>query len=298
MITVGLGAGATSQTAAFLVDLASTQSWVDVTALTQPTGATCSSTTCTWPDFGFFGSWGQVTLQRGDFSAFTGPPRQAGILGTDFLSVRPSTVDYSGRRLFSASAASFCTPQELEDAGFVAAPSTGFFSSNLSTLAPLALVVADAGAGLHVPNVPTVRLRIDGVTAYAQLDTGFDDRLVAGSININQAFLQALQAQAPSALVRAPTLDLQLTTCVGLAEPVTAWRVAPGHVVEFVTADGGVPSRLSSTVLFAKNTPAAARVCGGIGTWSVSAAQVASSHLAASGTVVFDSVRSLVWLPR
>lgn len=292
-----IGTGAAAQRVAFLVDFGSTQSWIDLSALMRPAHTSCTATTCSYPDFDFFGSWGQVTMLTGDFSRFVGPPRQAGIIGTDFLSVKPTTMDYRGLRIFSSSGA-FCQPAELEDAGFVAMPSTGFYSSNLGALLPLSNVIADAGAGLSVPNVPTLTMRLDGVTALAQLDTGFDDKVVSGSINVNLAFLNDVLMRAPTALQRSPGMDLRLTTCVGVDEPVTAWRVAPGHVLEFVTTDGGSGHRMPSAVLFAKDTPAAARVCGGIGTWTVNGAQVAASHFVSAGAVVFDGNHSTVWMPK
>lgn len=298
-VDVTLGTGTTAQNAAFLVDFGSTNSWVDLGAFTQPAQLSCTPTSCTYADFDFFGSWGQVTLFTSDFSQFMGPPRQAGIIGTDFLSVRPTTMDYVGRRIVSSSAANFCSPAQLEDAGFVAMPSTGFYASNLNGLLPLSTVVNDAGMGLSVPNIPTLLLRLDGVVAYAQLDTGFDDAVVPNSININTSYLNEILMRAPTALVRQPGLDLTLTTCIGgVSEPVTAWRLASGHTLEFVSTDGGTGHRIPNAVLFAKQTPAAARVCGGIGTWDVNGAQVAASHFFAAGAVVFDPVRSAVWMPK
>ena len=298
-MTVRIGSGAAAKTGAFLIDLASTSSWIDLSAFpTAPTG-TCGSSSCTYADFDYFGAWGSVTLSTADFSSFQGPPRQAGILGTDFLSLNPTTLDYRGHRVFSATASTFCTPTELTAAGFGAVPSTGFYSTSLSSLLPLSTVITDGGvAGIKVPNVPTVRLRVAGVEALAQLDTGFDDAVVPRSININSAYLSALNTQAPGALTRAPTLDLTLTTCVGSAEPVTAWRVSAGYAVEFLGSNGVTVRAFADAVLFAKNTPPAARACGGIGTWSVPAAQVAGSFFVTSGAVVFDPVQSTVWLAR
>ena len=147
-------------------------------------------------------------------------------------------------------------------------------------------------------NRRALSLRQRGVEAFAQLDTGFDDAVVHNSININTVYLNAILAQAPGTLVRANGLDLTLSTCVGMPEPVTAWRIAPGHQLEFVASDGTVAHAAPDAVLFAKNTPAAARVCGGIGTWTVSAAQVAASFFVDAEAVVFDPVRSMVWMPR
>ncbi len=176
--------------------------------------------------------------------------------------------------------------------------SSGFYSTRLSNLQRLSSVIDGGSTTVTVPNVPTIRLRLSGVTALAQLDTGFDDAVVRNSININAAFLNALLNGAPGTLVRESGLDLTLTTCAGVSEPVTAWRVAAGRQLEFVSPDGGVARVAPSAVLFAKDTPPAARVCGGIGTWSVNAAQVAGSFFVDAEAVVFDPVRSAVWMPR
>ena len=293
-----LGTGASAQTRAFLIDFGSTSSWVDLNAFTGAPQQFCSSGTCTYADFDYFGSWGQVTFNTADFSAFPGPPRQAGIVGTDFLSVNPTTLDYRGQRVFTASPGTFCNPAQLGDAGFVELSTTGFYSTQFSNLRALSSVIDGGAAGLTVPNVPTIRVRVDGVEAFAQLDTGFDDAVVHNSININTVYLNAILSQAPGTLVRANGLDLTLSTCVGIPEPVTAWRIAAGHQLEFVASDGSVAHAWPNAVLFAKNTPAAARVCGGVGTWTVSAAQVAASFFVDAEAVVFDPVRSMVWMPR
>jgi len=259
-VTATLGAGVSAQAKAFLVDFGSTSSWVDLAAFSPPAQLSCTGPTCTYANFDFFGPWGQVSLNTADFSAFMGPPRQAGIIGTDFLSVRSMAVDYVGQRLLSSPLSQFCNVAQLEDAGFVAMPSSGFYSSNFSNLAPLNTIVLDAGTADRVPNVPTLRVRLDGVTALAQLDTGFDDAVVRHSININSAFLNDVLLHAPAALVRAQNLDLTLTTCVNMPEPVTAWRLAAGHPLEFLTVDGGGARRARRGALREEHARGGARV--------------------------------------
>ncbi len=64
-------------------------------------------------------------------------------------------------------------------------------------------------------------------------------------------------------------------------------------------ADDGKPARAEAgAVLFVKHTPTAAKVCGGIGTWTVPAAQVGASFYKSAGAVVFDAVHTRVWMPR
>jgi hypothetical protein len=53
---------------------------------------------------------------------------------------------------------------------------------------------------------------------------------------------------------------------------------------------------LRGATLFVKRTPSEAARCGGIGTWSVPAAQVGASVLAELGLVVFDPFASRVWI--
>jgi hypothetical protein len=130
-------------------------------------------------------------------------------------------------------------------------------------------VLASAREG-PVPNVPTVPVRVAGVTAIAQLDTGFADVRVPHSVNINAAFFDAIRARSPDSIVRDSASDLSLTTCAGVAE--------------------------SAAVLFVKRTPTAALRCGGIGTWTAPAAQVATSFYVDAGVMVFDPFAERVWI--
>lgn len=287
---------------AFLVDLGTTRSTIDLAAFSSPPTATgCNPSllgqSCSFSGFDFFGGWGTVTLITADHSGIVGSVREAGILGTDFLSVHAFTLDYAGKRILRAQKGSFCSDAALAGAGFVALSSAGFYSNALSTLKPLSEVVSGAAAGTHVPNVPTIPLRVAGAAAVAQLDTGFDDALVPFSINVNAAFYDAIVAKSPTALVRDSGKDLTLSTCVsGVSEPVEAYTLASGVAAELVTASGTVARRHPSAVLFVKRTPSAAKSCGGIGTWSAPAAQVAGSFFVDAGVVVFDPFAGNVWM--
>lgn len=289
-------------TGAFLVDFGTTRSTIDLAAFaTRPAASGCDPTllgqSCSFEGFEFFGSWGTVTLVTADHSGVTASVREAGILGTDFLSVNAFTLDHGGKRLLRAQQATFCGDAALTGAGLIALPSSGFYSNAPSTLKPLSDVVSGAAAGTHVPNVPTVPLRIAGVTAAAQLDTGFDDALVPFSINVNAAFHDAITAKSKTALVRAASKDLSLSTCVsGVSENVEAYTLASGVAAELLGAGDSVARRHLSAVVFVKRTPAAAEVCGGIGTWTAPAAQVAGSFFVDAGVMVFDPFGSRVWV--
>lgn len=276
--TVGVG-GAEG---AFLVDWGTTFSTIDPSGFSPFSPTPVPGTTDQWDDFSFFGPWARVVLPVRDYSAFADPIRQAGILGTDFLALHPYMVDWTARRLGRLDPG--CPGEVLAAAGLTALSTAGYYARDLSTLAP------------GVPNVPTVPVRIGRAEAPAQIDTGYDDALAGPALNINRAFRDRV---APDDLVRAPELDLVLTTCVpGVVEPVLAHRLADGVAVELVAEDGVAARREPGAIVFVKDTPAAANVCGGIGTWPDPAAQLGVSFMARAGRVVFDPVRSFVWISR
>jgi hypothetical protein len=289
----------------FVLDFGSTFSSIDLSAFPAP-GPTTSGcdpsdlgVICTVEDFAFFAAPGPVSLTTEDFSGVTGTVRQAGIIGTDFLSEHVMTLAYGAGLAFASPPGSFCSAAALQAAGFAPLTTKGFYDNDLSLLEPASDVDSSASSGTSVPNVPTVPVSIGGVGALAQLDTGFDDDVTPFSVNINKAFLAAVQAGAPAALVRDPSLDTSLTTCVsGVSEPVTGYRLAAPATFDFVTTGGVAARSYPNAALFAKDTPAAAHVCGGIGTWTVPAAQVAASYFNDMGVLVFDPYGATVWIPK
>ncbi len=238
----------------------------------------------------FFAREGRRLL---DFGTTTSTPT---IVGTDHTSRYGFAIDYGGRRIHRAEEGAFCSDAALTAAGLSPLPSTGFFAKDRSKLRPLADVVDAAPAGVTVANVPTVPVSVAGIAAHAQIDTGFDDAVVPFSVNVNEALLAAVLARRPNALVRAPEKDLSLTTCAGVREAVTAYALAPGASFDLVDAGGRTVRPFRTATIFVKRTPEAARRCGGIGTWSVPAAQIGTSFLVELGLVVFDPFRSVVWV--
>lgn len=198
-------------TGSWVVDYGTTGTTIDFGAWTEsdasgpppyPTScagdASAPGAYCLFSSFDFFGDWGQVELRTDTHSTLVGQKRQAGIIGTDFLSVRAFTLDYTNQKMYSAPASTFCTEAQLLGAGFRPLPSDGFFTTDLSKLRPLSDVLDDPDggtAGFTVPNVPTVPIAIAGVDALAQLDTGYEDRLVPYSININEALYAKIVAK-------------------------------------------------------------------------------------------------------
>lgn len=291
------GAGAN-----FLVDYATTNSTIDLNAFSPwPATQNCDTrylgANCTFDPVEFFDPLGARVLITADhdFRA-PGELRQAGILGTDILAEQVYTLDYKAKRIKRAHAAAFCSASKLESAGLHALSTEGFFASDSSKLKKLSEVVRDAASGVAISNVPTVPLRIAGASAPAQLDTGFGDDLYPFSINVNKAFFDAIVAANPNALVRASSKDLSLTTCTGTAESVDAYDIAADIGVDLVDVHGGAAHHFDHGTVFVKSGPAFAKSCGGIGTWSVPAAQIGSSFFSDLGVLVFDPFGSRVWV--
>ncbi len=295
---VRVGTAPSPYAGAFLIDFATTRSAIDLAAFTAPgpTASGCNPAmlgqSCTFADLDFFGSWGSVTLVTESLA-----PGHAGILGTDFLSENVITLDYRGLRVLSATKITICDDATLAASGFAKLSTTGYYANDLTKLRPASDVDSSAPVGVQVPNVPTVPVKIAGVTAIAQLDTGFADTVVAHSVNINTAFFDAIQLASPAALVRHAAADLTLSTCAGVSEPVEAYHLAAGSSFAMID-EGGAPARAAAdATIFVKRTPAAAKVCGGIGTWTSPAAQVAASFFVDAGALVFDPFASRVWVP-
>ena len=236
----------------------------------------------------FFGPLGPVMLMVQDHSGISGEVRQAGLIGTDLLRDAIVTLDYGGGRLHRSSRQEFCPDATLRQAGFRPLSTADYYSSD-----PAGLGCPAAPQTSGCPNIPTIPVRIDGAQAVAQIDTGYDDGRYPPSMNINRAFLRQLQT-AGVGLERLPQADLSLSTCTGVAEPVLAYRLPAEAGVELVGSGGQAVRRLSGVTLFLKDTPAAARTCGGIGTWNNPAAQLGASFVN-TGTLVVDPFSQRVW---
>lgn len=293
--SLAVGAAPSPHVGSFLVDYATTGSTIELATFTAPgpTATQCNpqleGQLCTFADLDFFGPWGQVTLRTSS----------ATILGTDFLAHGIYTLDYTNKRMLHvASKGAACADASLTAAGLAQLSTAGFFASDLSLLKAQRDIEAAAPSGLQVANVPVVPVKIAGTAALAQLDTGFDDKVVPHSINVNVALLDAVNSASPGALLRDPVADLSLSTCAGVSEPAEAYHFAAGQGFEVVDTDGAVARSWATATVFVKRTPAAAIKCGGIGTWSVPAAQIGTSFFSDLGVLVFDPYASRVWVAR
>ena len=243
-------------------------------------------------DFRFFGNWGQVRLLLQRRAPVSGSVAQAGVIGTDFLSRHIYTVDYRGAALYRAQPAGFCSDTALQAAAFVPLSTRGYYSSQ-----PATLNCPRAGGPGRCPNIPSLPIRLGGVEAIAQLDTGFDDGAQPHSLNINQAMFDALQRSGVRLQAR-PEIALQLSTCQqGISERVDAYRVPAGTALECIGMNGQAVRREAQVTVFVKRPPREALVCGGIGTWQQPAAQLGASFFA-SGVLIVDPFSARVWYRR
>ncbi|MFN9385713.1 MAG: hypothetical protein ACK6BU_01980, partial [Cyanobacteriota bacterium] len=235
----------------------------------------------------FFGPLAPLRLNVQDHSAIRGPLPQAGLIGTDLLSNHVWTLDYANGLLSRADQASSCADGVLRQAGFQPLSSAGYFGTNVASLSCPA-----APRRGPCPNIPSIPVRIGSSMAVAQVDTGYDDGLHSPSLNINRAWFNQLTRSVR--LEPHPEANLTLSTCAGVSEQVLAYRLPPGKAVELVGSDGSAVRRLQGVTLFLKDTPPAARRCGGIGTWDRAAAQLGASFVN-DGTLVVDPFSQRLW---
>ena len=267
----------------FLLDFASTLSSIDPSGFEGGTPAPVEGQPGLFEGFTWFGPWAPVWLSVFPHRT-VGAIHEAGVLGTDFLALHVYALDYAGGRVFRADGAG-CDELALRAAGLRPLTTEGWYSNDWTTL--------PGGRA----NVPTVPIAIGEARTVAQLDTGFEDGVVPRAVNINEAMLAALEAEGV-VLERDPTRDLLLTTCVGgVSEPAFGYRLPDGAAVELVGEDGGAVARWEDAAIFVKRPPAAAEVCGGIGTWDTPGAQIGASLIGERGFVLLDPFRARIWWP-
>lgn len=270
----------------FLIDYGTTGSSIDTMGFINSKPALVTNTTDKFANFDFFGSWGAVSLNIQNHSGIQGlgSMKQAGILGTDFLCFNTFLLDYTTNKLFRGNEQQGCSDSILLRAGFKAASTAGYFSNDLNKL-----------NNNCTPNIPTVPIKIGNAAAVAQIDPGYDDNKYRHAININKAFFNAIR-ESGIVLLENPSANIVLSTCVNnLQENVKAYKL-PKNTTFSITGVDGRPIIVHSDVnIFLKETPPAARTCGGIGTWTIPAAQLGASFLLDAKKVIFDPFKEKVW---
>ncbi len=286
-VQLPIGNHADPKPAWFLLDTGATFSTIDAQFLNPAPLPAVESLVVAAPtreytpaSFEFFGKWFKSNFSIQDYSRIITGVKQAGIIGTDFLSQQPYILDFQEKKLYRTEQVLPCSPQDLAAAGLTALSTKGYYSTQGSTVSLSKKFLA--------PNVPTVPIRIGTETFVAQIDTGYNDHKHAFSININTAMKAALD-QAGVGLIPVPRLNSTLTT---------AYRLAKGTTFSFVDINGQEVHPFSEVRIFLKSTPPAALNCGGISTWEKPAAQLGSSFFKDAGFVIFDPFTSLVWIPK
>lgn len=270
----------------FLIDFGTTASTIDTNGFINSKPKLVPGSKNQFDNFDFYGSWGKVSLNTQNHSNIQGlgTIRQAGILGTDFLCFNIFTIDYVNNELIRNSSNNFCADSVLLKEGFKAASTAGYYSNDLKNL-----------NNTCTPNIPTVPVKIGNISAVAQIDPGFDDNKYRHSVNINQAFFNAL-IESGITLIENHSAGFQLSTCVnGLKENVKAYKL-PYGVAFSITDINGEPIVIHSDAnIFLKQTPIEAKSCGGIGSWQIPAAQLGASFLIDTKKVIFDPFHAKVW---
>ncbi|MDI9857960.1 hypothetical protein [Flectobacillus roseus] len=270
----------------FLIDFGTTSSTIDTNAFTGNRPKLVTNTTNRFDNFDFFGSWGTVSLAIQNHSNILGLGniKQAGIIGTDFLCFNSYLLDYQNSKLLRGNSSTSCPDSILKANGFKAATTAGYFSNDLKKL-----------NNPCTPNIPTIPIKIGNAAAVAQIDPGYDDKIYRHAININQAYFKAIR-ESGIFLIENPSSNFTLSTCVtGIQEKVKAYKL-PTKTSFSITGLDGSPIIIHSDVnIFLKMTPSEAKECGGIGTWTIPAAQLGASFLIDAKKVYFDPFAEKVW---
>ncbi|MFT3730417.1 MAG: hypothetical protein QM780_03185 [Hyphomicrobium sp.] len=203
------------------------------------------------------------------------PGGQLGIIGTDFLSLLTADFSFRGGKSDVVLDARPCDHDVLKARGLIPVRQGGFFASDPRSLDP------------SMPNVPVLFVSAAGISAAAQMDTGYDDRGLPPSVDINDAFFAKLVAAGVSLHAIG---KVTVTTCRGVAtHDVFA---APQTQLSLETDERREIKILRGVALIRKS----ANGCGGIADMSSPAAQLGMSVIAGLGTVVFDAPSGLVWV--
>ncbi len=197
-------------------------------------------------------------------------PATDAIIGTDLLAHLTVALNATTAAISPAP----CAASRLQEAGFTPIDQRGFFSPGR----------------VHVahdrPNVPVVFLQIGAAKTWAQIDTGYDDDLYPHSLDINQAYYDALIADGARL-----TLQNYVTvkTCAGFeSRPVYASR----QPLVITNESGAAVAETSDYYLIVKP----ANICGGIAAQPTPAAQLGVSFLRLFQTIVFDPQAGRVWI--
>jgi hypothetical protein len=259
----------------FLVDTGASASSVDAGIFGLPLGSSTRIEGSSFP-----------TVTGGDFAVFdwshapAPPGGLAGVIGTDFLSLRIAEFHYDAQPPYLAVSSQRCAARQFEDAGFASISEEGYFSSDPTRLRPNTL------------NIPVIFIRLGSVIAPAQIDSGFSESgSVRGVVQINETLFRDLRS-AGVAMTPFTAVTFSITDCRGNVSVPALWR-AQEIPLQITTREGEPVFVYEPPLLEVKPTPTS---CGGIGTSPEPMAQVGAEYLRRWGTFVLDPFNERVWV--
>jgi hypothetical protein len=259
----------------FLVDTGASASSVDGATFSLMPGSTAQLVGSTFP-----------TITGGSFAVFdwsrapAPPGGLAGVIGTDFLSLRIAEFHYDARDPYLGVTELRCPPRQFEEAGFTAISQEGYYSADPTRLRPNTL------------NIPVIFVRVGSVIAPAQIDSGFSETgSVRGVVQVNEALFAGLR-NAGIAMIPFTEVRFSITDCRGSAVTPALWQLK-GVPLQIATREGNALFAYEEPLLEVKPTPTA---CGGIATTSEPMGQIGAEFLRRWGTVVLDPFNEQVWL--
>jgi hypothetical protein len=228
------------------------------------------------------------TVSGGDFAVFdwshapAPPGGLAGVIGTDFLSLRVAEFHYDAQQPYLAVSQQRCSARQFEDGGFTSIPQEGYYSADVTRLRPNTL------------NIPVIFIRVGSVIAPAQIDSGFSESgSVRGVVQINEALFRDL-GNAGIVMTPFTAVTFSMTDCRGNRSVPTLWRVQ-GSSLQITTRGGDAVFEFEPPLLEVKPTP---EICGGIAVSPEPMAQIGAEYLRRWGTFVLDPINEQVWVKK
>jgi len=259
----------------FLIDTGASASSVDAAIFGAPLGSKTRIEGSSFP-----------TVAGGDFAVFdwshapAPPGGLAGVIGTDFLSLRIAEFHYDAQPPYLAVSSQRCTARQFEDAGFASISQEGYFSSDPTRLRPNTL------------NIPVIFIRLGSVIAPAQIDSGFSESgSVRGVVQINETLFRDLR-NAGVAMTPFTAVTFSITDCRGNVSVPALWR-AQAIPLQITAREGEAMFAYDPPLLEVKPTPTS---CGGIGTSPEPMAQIGAEYLRRWGTFVLDPFNERLWV--
>jgi hypothetical protein len=227
------------------------------------------------------------TLSAADFLAHDNRPvtapgggRAAGVIGTDFVSLRSVEFHYDSAQPHMVISSQPCPTLQLERAGFIPISQKGYYSSDQRRLQPQ-----------HF-NIPVAFVRIGSVSAPVWIDSGYSEQGPRpGVIQINALLFQRLR---DSGVLLQQAGSVSTGDCNGNIANETLWQVR-GMPLSLTTREGK-PVFGDEAPLLQVRGP---NTCGGgIGGLNEPWGLIGAVYLKWWNTVVFDGPNEKVWVKK